>query len=47
MYFLPQLFCRHDLFTFYKVWAWVDDTFLVPNESLITPGETARNDGLK
>ena len=32
-YHLPHLFCRNDLFTF-QFCTWVDDTFLVPNESL-------------
>ena len=33
MEFQPHLFCRHDLFTFKKFCACVDNTFLVPNES--------------
>ena len=32
MWFLPHLFCHHDLFTFQKFCACVDETFLVPNK---------------
>ena len=32
MWFLPYLFCCHDLFTCQKFCACVDNTFLVPNE---------------
>ena len=32
MWFLMHLFCCHDLFTFQKFCACIDDTFLVPNK---------------
>ena len=44
MWFLPHVFCHHDLFTLQKFCACIDKTFLVPNKSTWQSSE--KPDGL-